>query len=68
MKKLGQHLVIDRTGEPVARLTELGHDAFGVAFRGARGAWEPMALIDTLEELLSDVAIALDLVPTTSAA
>jgi hypothetical protein len=67
VRHLGQHLLVDRDGEAVARLTALGRDAFGVAFRAADSKWEPMVLIDSLEELLSDVVVALDLAPAAAA-
>lgn len=55
----GPHILIERHAQPVARLTELGHEAFGLAFRGDDGRWEPMMVIDTLEELVVDVTVAI---------
>jgi hypothetical protein len=63
----GQHILIDtRRGErtrdrdSVARLTALGHDAFGLSFRKPSGGWEPIVLIDTLDEIVADMTTVLE--------
>jgi hypothetical protein len=53
----GPHIVIaDPRGAELARLTDVGHEAFGLAFPDAEGGWEPMLIIDTLEDIVTDVA------------
>jgi hypothetical protein len=62
----GQHIVIEpststktRDRDALARLTALGEDVYGLAFRGSRGGWEPMVLIDTLDEIVWEMATAM---------
>jgi hypothetical protein len=59
----GEHVVIDRDQpsrgrSSVARLTAMGRDGFGVAFRTANGGWEPMLLVDTLEVVVAGISAA----------
>jgi hypothetical protein len=55
VKTRGPHILI---GDH-ARLTDLGHDAYGLSFRAESGGWEPMVLVDTLEELVTDMSAAI---------
>jgi hypothetical protein len=55
----GAHIVIGAPDDPLARLTALGPDTFGLAFRGVHGGWDPMLLVDTLEEIVHDMTAAL---------
>ena len=58
----GPHVFI--AGSPsAARLTHIEGNLFGLAFRDAGGRWGTMVVIDTLEELVSDLAPALDVPP-----
>jgi hypothetical protein len=51
-------------GSPsAARLSHIEGDLFGLAFRDGAGRWGTMFIIDTLEEIVSDLAPALDLAP-----
>lgn len=43
----------------VARLTALGPGAVGLSFREPNGRWQPIVLIDTLEEIVDDLATAM---------
>lgn len=57
VRSAGNHIVLesrasDRARAPLARLTALGRDAFGLSFYGEGGAWEPMVLIDVLDEIV----------------
>ena len=56
----GPHIVIaGANGEtPVARLTALGPDAFGLSFPQPSGRWD-MLLVDTFEEVVSNVTAGL---------
>lgn len=61
----GQHIVIEpsdrdkpRDRDAIARLTALGEDVFGLAFRREEGGWEAMVLIDTLDELVWEMVAA----------
>jgi hypothetical protein len=61
----GQHIVIEpsdrdkpRDRDAIARLTALGEDVYGLSFRRAEGGWEPMVLIDTLDEIVWEMAAA----------
>ena len=61
----GQHIVIEpaerekpRDRDAIARLTALGEDIYGLSFRRAEGGWEPMVLIDTLDEIVWEMAAA----------
>ena len=59
----GDHVVIDREQpargrSSVARLTAMGRDGFGVAFRTATGGWEPMLLVDTLDVVVAGISAA----------
>ena len=58
----GSHVFI--AGAPsAARLSHVGGDLFGLAFRDGAGEWGTMFVVDTLEEIVSDLAPALDLPP-----
>ena len=58
----GPHVII--AGAPsAARLSHIDGDLFGLAFRDGAGHWGTMFIIDTLEELVSDLAPALDVAP-----
>ncbi len=57
----GTHIVIGPPHDLVARLTALGDDAFGLAFRASEGGWEPMLVVDTLDAVLHDMVAAIDL-------
>ncbi|SOE87790.1 hypothetical protein SAMN05446935_8447 [Burkholderia sp. YR290] len=58
----GPHLLIKRLDdeEPtvVARLTELGRNRYGAAFRSHSGRWEPLPGTGSLEEM-ADVVVTL---------
>ncbi|HEX7935596.1 MAG TPA: hypothetical protein VF573_21325 [Paraburkholderia sp.] len=58
----GHHLLIKRLddGEPtvVARLTELGRNRYGAAFRTHSGRWEPLPGTGSLQEM-ADVVVTL---------
>ena len=58
----GRHLLIKRLDdeEPtvVARLTELGRNRYGAAFRSHSGRWEPLPGTGSLEEM-ADVVVTL---------
>jgi hypothetical protein len=60
MKVTGPHLVITHAREAVARLTALGHDAFGLAFHDTQAGWQPMLCIDTLDDIVAGMTAALD--------
>jgi hypothetical protein len=55
----GAHIVIGAPDDPFARLTALAPDTFGLAFRATHGGWEPMLLIDTLDEIVHDLSAAI---------
>jgi hypothetical protein len=62
----GQHIVIEpttsakaRDRDALARLTALGDDVYGLAFRRPEGGWEPIVLIDTLDEIVWEMATAM---------
>lgn len=62
----GQHIVIEPTTstrpkdrDALARLTALGEDVYGLAFRRPEGGWEPIVLIDTLDEIVWEMATAM---------
>jgi hypothetical protein len=58
----GPHVFI--AGSPsAARLSHIEGNLFGLAFRDVAGRWGTMVLIDTLEELVSDLPPALDVPP-----
>ena len=58
----GRHLLIKRLDddEPtvVARLTELGRNRYGAAFRSHSGRWEPLPGTGSLDEM-ADVVVTL---------
>jgi hypothetical protein len=55
----GAHIVIGSPEDPFARLTALGPDVFGLAFRGSHGGWDQILLIDTLDEIVHDMTAAI---------
>jgi hypothetical protein len=59
----GHHLLIKRLddAEPtvVARLTEIGHQQYGAAFRSHSGRWEPLPGTGTLDEMAEVVTLLL---------
>jgi hypothetical protein len=64
-RNYGQHIVIEpterekpRDRDAIARLTALGEDVYGLSFRRAEGGWEPMVLIDTLDEIVWEMVAA----------
>jgi hypothetical protein len=64
-RNYGQHIVIEpterekpRDRDAIARLTALGDDVYGLSFRRAEGGWEPMVLIDTLDEIVWEMVAA----------
>jgi hypothetical protein len=46
-----------------ARLSHVEADLFGLAFRDGSGRWGTMCVIDTLEDIVSDLAAAIDVAP-----
>jgi hypothetical protein len=59
----GRHLLIKRLDdeEPtvVARLTELGRNRYGAAFRSHSGRWEPLPGMGSLDEMANVVVTLL---------
>jgi hypothetical protein len=55
----GAHIVVGAPDDPFARLTALGNDTFGLAFRAHHGGWDPILLVDTLDEIVDDMTAAL---------
>ena len=59
-----QHVLIEHAcssealHEPVARLTALGREAFGLSFF-SEGRWEPMVLVDSLDEVVGTLSAVL---------
>ena len=55
VKPYGNHLLIQlvQSGEvdTMARLTDLGHGAYGAAFRSMTGRWEPLPGTGPLKEM-----------------
>jgi hypothetical protein len=65
-RSYGQHILIEPSAHPkprdrdaVARLTALGDDVYGLSFRREQGGWEPILLIDTLDEVVFDMTVAI---------
>ncbi len=56
----GSHIVIGPPSGLFARLTALGPDTFGLSFRAAEGGWEPMLLVDTLDEVVHGMSAAIE--------
>jgi hypothetical protein len=58
----GRHLLIKRLDDEqptvVARLTELGRNRYGAAFRSHSGRWEPLPGTGSLEEM-AEVVVTL---------
>jgi hypothetical protein len=60
VRSAGAHLVIaPREGAPLARLTRLGDEAWGLSFRDEAGRWEPMLLVDELDAVVTSMSAAL---------
>jgi hypothetical protein len=59
----GRHLLIKRLDDEqptvVARLTELGRNRYGAAFRSHSGRWEPLPGTGSLEEMVEVVVTLL---------
>ena len=49
-----------RVGKATARLTALGHGAFGLSFQEGGERWPSIALVDTFEEIVSDLLAAIE--------
>ena len=56
----GSHIVIGPPSGLFARLTALGPDTFGLSFRAPQGGWEPMFLVDTLDEIVHGMSAAIE--------
>lgn len=56
----GPHIVIAEQGgaAPIARLTHLGPDTFGLSFPQPGGRWD-MLLIDSLDDVVENVTVAI---------
>lgn len=55
----GPHVVLGAGGKVIARVTALGHEAYGLSFPEAGGRWE-MLLVDTLDEVMADLTSTLE--------
>jgi hypothetical protein len=55
----GAHVVLEARGKPIARLTTLGHGAFGVSFPEPNGRWEMLLIDESLDELMANLVDAL---------
>ena len=61
VKRTGTHLLIAQVeGAPLARLTRLGEEAWGLSFRDGEGRWEPILLVDGLDGVVTSMSAALD--------
>jgi hypothetical protein len=67
VRAAGPHVVIEsRTSSraegkaPVARLTSLGRDAYGLSFYDPGAGWEPIVLVDLLDEIVDTMLGGLD--------
>jgi hypothetical protein len=65
-RSYGQHILIEasahakpRDRDAIARLTALGDDVYGLSFRRQQGGWEPILLIDTLDEVVFDMTVVI---------
>src|SRR5580692_9703406 len=63
----GHHVLIESRPEgreqgrtPLARLTALGRDAFGLSFYDPSAGWEPIVLVDYLDEIVVTMVGGLD--------
>jgi hypothetical protein len=70
VRSYGQHILLEtrpvdhpRDRDAIARLTQLGTDAFGLSFRRPNGGWDPIVLVDALEEMVDLMTAALELEP-----
>lgn len=69
----GSHVLVGLRGEDAfARVTPLGGGAYGLAFRAAAArsarathasAWEPLLLVDGLEDVVEHALVAVDAIP-----
>jgi hypothetical protein len=60
-RRSGLHVVLGlEGGDAFARLTPLGDTQFGLAFRshGPETTWEPLLLVDELEQVVEHALIA----------
>jgi hypothetical protein len=59
VRSSGPHVVIAEgaNAAPVARVTALGEDQFGLSFPDRTGKWD-MLLIDTLDGIVENVSVA----------
>ena len=59
VRSSGPHVVIAEgaNAAPVARVTALGDDQFGLSFPDRTGKWD-MLLIDTLDGIVENVSVA----------
>jgi|HubBroStandDraft_5_1064220.scaffolds.fasta_scaffold342919_2 hypothetical protein len=69
-RSAGAHVLIGLRGDDAfARVTPLGGGAFGLAFRAAEArtthtnAWEPLLLVDELEDVVEHALVAVDAIP-----
>jgi hypothetical protein len=67
VRSSGHHVLIEsRPGDrapgrtPLARLTALGRDAYGLSFYDPSAGWEPIVLVDLLDELVVTMVGGLD--------
>ena len=49
-----------RGEKAIARVTALGHGAFGLTFRANEDRWPSIALVDTFEEILTDLLATIE--------
>jgi hypothetical protein len=54
------HLLIERAGDPIARITEYGENSFGLAFREPDGTWSAVLVIASLEVVVAGVTASID--------
>jgi hypothetical protein len=55
----GPHVVLGSGSRALARITSLGHEAYGLSFPEPGGRWE-MLLVDTLDEVVADFTATLE--------
>ena len=59
----GHHVLIesrDKRRAPLARLTSLGREAYGLSFYDPSAGWEPIVLVDMLDDLVVTMVGGLD--------
>jgi hypothetical protein len=60
----GSQVLLGLRGEDVyARLTPVRDALYGLAFRSADDRWEPLLLIDALEDVVEHALVAVDALP-----